>query len=294
MTLDGVDERRKGECFGCTFGKVALWKDADGFVDLPRPDLKISKPSRPEEQERPQSAVGADAPATPSKLQQKQPASVKANTRKQSFGTLEADPWNSPDLHRGHAHQNQAPATNGLHPPNGTQRTTSSFTTSEQRTPMPVNEPAAPPQASTGSYGSGWGGDTTTAEEGFSHQGMSGGFGGDAPAGEISGNANGPRRAIGGGRVSRGAEEVVTVTAIQEKEGVFLFQHRNYEVASARRNSKVIRRYSDFVWLLDCLHKRYPFRQLPLLPPKRVASTLPIPILRLHGRTNETQSTATT
>ncbi|EON69493.1 hypothetical protein W97_08753 [Coniosporium apollinis CBS 100218] len=234
MTLDGVDERRK-------------------------------------EQERPQSAVGADAPATPSKPQQKQPASVKANTRKQSFGTLEADPWNSPDLHRGHAHQNQTPATNGLHPPNGTQRTTSSFTTSEQRNPTPVNEPAAPPQASTGSYGSGWGGDTTTAEEGFSHQGMSGGFGGDAPAGEISGNANGPRRAIGGGRVSRGAEEVVTVTAIQEKEGVFLFQHRNYEVASARRNSKVIRRYSDFVWLLDCLHKRYPFRQLPLLPPKRVA-----------------------
>ena len=49
-----------------------------------------------------------------------------------------------------------------------------------------------------------------------------------------------------------------------------MFQHRNYEVASARRASKVIRRYSDFVWLLDCLHKRYPFRQLPLLPPKRV------------------------
>jgi sorting nexin-8 len=67
-------------------------------------------------------------------------------------------------------------------------------------------------------------------------------------------------------------EEVVTVTAIAEKEGMFMFQHRNYEVTSARRSSKVIRRYSDFVWLLDCLHKRYPFRQLPLLPPKRVAS----------------------
>ena len=33
----------------------------------------------------------------------------------------------------------------------------------------------------------------------------------------------------------------------------------------------MVRRYSDFVWLLDCLHKRYPFRILPLLPPKRVA-----------------------
>ena len=53
---------------------------------------------------------------------------------------------------------------------------------------------------------------------------------------------------------------------------MFLFQHRNYEITSVRRNSKVIRRYSDFAWLLDCLHKRYPFRQLPLLPPKRVAS----------------------
>jgi sorting nexin-8 len=72
--------------------------------------------------------------------------------------------------------------------------------------------------------------------------------------------------------VNNGVEETVTVTAITEKEGMFLFQHRNYEVTSARRNSKVIRRYSDFVWLLDCLHKRYPFRQLPLLPPKRVAS----------------------
>jgi len=49
------------------------------------------------------------------------------------------------------------------------------------------------------------------------------------------------------------------------------FQHRNYEVASVRRGTKVVRRYSDFVWLLDCLHKRFPYRQLPLLPPKRVA-----------------------
>ena len=58
---------------------------------------------------------------------------------------------------------------------------------------------------------------------------------------------------------------------LDEKEGMFLFQHRNYEVGSIRRNSKVIRRYSDFVWLLECLHKRYPFRQLPLLPPKRMS-----------------------
>jgi sorting nexin-8 len=65
-------------------------------------------------------------------------------------------------------------------------------------------------------------------------------------------------------------EEVVTVTLLPEKEGMFMFQHHNYQVSSPRRGSKVVRRYSDFVWLLDCLQKRYPFRQLPLLPPKRV------------------------
>lgn len=36
----------------------------------------------------------------------------------------------------------------------------------------------------------------------------------------------------------------------------------------------VIRRYSDFVWLHEILLKRYPFRTLPPLPPKRLA--LPI------------------
>lgn len=71
-----------------------------------------------------------------------------------------------------------------------------------------------------------------------------------------------------------GAEDVITVTLLPEKEGMFMFQHRNYEVKSTRRGSSVVRRYSDFVWLLDCLHRRYPFRQLPLLPPKRVAGTL--------------------
>jgi hypothetical protein len=70
-----------------------------------------------------------------------------------------------------------------------------------------------------------------------------------------------------------GVEEVITVTLLPEKEGLFMFQHRNYEVKSARRGSSVVRRYSDFVWLLDCLQRRFPFRQLPLLPPKRVAGT---------------------
>jgi sorting nexin-8 len=95
------------------------------------------------------------------------------------------------------------------------------------------------------------------------------------------GAAGGPHRAPGSGnpvpvsrpiaRTGSSVEENILVMLMPEKEGVFMFQHHNYEVASHRRGSKVIRRYSDFVWLLDCLQKRFPFRMLPLLPPKRMA-----------------------
>lgn len=37
-----------------------------------------------------------------------------------------------------------------------------------------------------------------------------------------------------------------------------------------QKGTSVPRRYSDFVWLLDCLTRRYPFRTLPALPPKRL------------------------
>jgi sorting nexin-8 len=85
-----------------------------------------------------------------------------------------------------------------------------------------------------------------------------------------------PNRTIGSGRTGASVGENIVVALMPEKEGMFLFQHHNYEVTSSRRGSKVIRRYSDFVWLLDCLHKRYPFRILPLLPPKRVAGRCPL------------------
>lgn len=40
----------------------------------------------------------------------------------------------------------------------------------------------------------------------------------------------------------------------------------------------VVRRYSDFVWLNDILLKRYPFRLVPILPPKRLS----IPVAGKH------------
>ncbi|KAK9364952.1 hypothetical protein V1509DRAFT_634712 [Lipomyces kononenkoae] len=76
-------------------------------------------------------------------------------------------------------------------------------------------------------------------------------------------------------------QDRIRVTIIPEKEGVFMFRHVNYLLEGtavpgadgtiARGGYRVVRRYSDFVWLLNCLLKRFPFRILPLLPPKRFA-----------------------
>lgn len=179
-------------------------------------------------------------------------------------------------MHRGHNH---AP-TNGasaasLDAPNGAapHRTTSTFTTSSGAAANTSTDTGAQRTVSSRSMGGdGWN-DYNPAGEGFGDDSTGGagrqpGQGGD---GAGDNNPSGLGRPISSLR-PQGQEEVVTITSIIEKEGMMFFQHRNYEVASVRRNSRVVRRYSDFVWLLDCLHKRFPFRALPLLPPKRVAS----------------------
>lgn len=126
------------------------------------------------------------------------------------------------------------------------------------------------------SSGSGWGGNLAgpPADEGGFPGGQRTGLSGfGAPGGDQNDHAP-RRRSLDLSRTTNPqVEESVTITLLPEKEGLFMFQHRNYEVKSARRGSTVVRRYSDFVWLLDCLQKRYPFRQLPLLPPKRVSGT---------------------
>jgi sorting nexin-8 len=189
-----------------------------------------------------------------------------------SYGYPDSDPWGTPDLHRGHNH----PTTNGTgvvsKPAQAApQRTTSAFTTASHTGATDTGKSG--PTRESSSRDSGWGGYNTGPGESFRDSGL-GGFG-ENPGGDGDGDGN---NAASGGELAApriapaGADEVITVMSLPEKEGVFLFQHRNYQITSARRNSKVIRRYSDFAWLLDCLHKRYPFRQLPLLPPKRVAS----------------------
>lgn len=62
----------------------------------------------------------------------------------------------------------------------------------------------------------------------------------------------------------------VTVRLRSELEG-FIIKHNVYIVTSTLRKSEVTRRYSDWLWLSECLVKRYPFRCLPVLPPKRIA-----------------------
>lgn len=155
---------------------------------------------------------------------------------------------------------------------NGVERTTSAFTThSNQETSSGNSPPTARDTSSMG--GAGWGSFNGNSG-GFSDQPTLGGGFGDS--GDDGSNQPGHRAqpSVGGSvLIPPGTGESVTVTLMPEKEGMFMFQHHNYEVKTIRRGSSVVRRYSDFVWLLDCLQKRYPFRRLPLLPPKRLQGT---------------------
>ena len=258
VTLDSVDER-KG--------------------NLPKPSVTLPKSSKPEppapaQQQEPPPVTSPMMPQHFPDQQTPSPGRSRAPFRKQSFGDPEADPWGSPDLHKGHDHNSYAsvPAqTNGT-TPGHTARTTSQFTT-HSTTDQTAPQAAAPPPSSLPSDG-GWGGYNGGSGQPFQTPDLNAGGFQDAPtsgnsgAGAPSGLSGSLGRLPGGS----GSEEIITITAIAEKEGLFMFQHRNYEVGSNRRANKVVRRYSDFVWLLDCLHKRFPFRQLPLLPPKRVGS----------------------
>lgn len=209
------------------------------------------------------------------------------------------DPWSAPDLHKGHKHGTEAPKSNGSETSNGTSglngssngihdepalptpgRTTSTFTTAaisanpnDEISSSTRQSSFAPSQSPGGAWGAEYFGAGPPAISGQATSPF-GGLGVSNSVRDPTEQRPVPQsRTIGSGRTGGAVEEQIFVTLLPEKEGMFMFQHHNYEVGSSRRGSKVIRRYSDFVWLLDCLHKRYPFRVLPLLPPKRVAGT---------------------
>ncbi|KAI0148394.1 hypothetical protein GGR57DRAFT_239459 [Xylariaceae sp. FL1272] len=239
--------------------------------------------------------LAADLAAKPPQ-QPHTPSRHPMRPRKPSMDNPEDDPWNTPDVHRQHqhppafapktngdGHDHQEPDTNGnsyhgLDEPEVPSRTTSTFTTASAPNATGPQSAGSVPSSAAG----GW--DYFGGSAGSPRGGYGGGsaqnpvtspFGGGGGGGGREPGANPPaghsRTISGTSRIGSAVEENITVNLMPEKEGIFLFQHHNYEVSSVRRGSKVIRRYSDFVWLLDCLHKRYPFRVLPLLPPKRVA-----------------------
>ena len=205
------------------------------------------------------------------------PATTKSNVRtpkpktsqRGSYSSFpESDPWGSPDLHKGHNHVQEAsnyPAANQ----NGAQGlNTGSRGSSSGGQRAQVSDSTQPAQDSPRNT---WATPHDALAPAFRDSGIADADYGDDASANTGGRARVGQN-LGADRSLSQNNEVITIEMLPEKEGMFMFQHRNYQVSSAKRNSTVIRRYSDFVWLLDCLHKRYPFRQLPLLPPKRVAS----------------------
>ncbi|TFK53402.1 hypothetical protein OE88DRAFT_1806360 [Heliocybe sulcata] len=64
-------------------------------------------------------------------------------------------------------------------------------------------------------------------------------------------------------------QETVKVEVMGQR-GFILNKYTVYDVKSEQRDATVPRRYSEFVFLWDVLVRRYPFRLLPALPPKRI------------------------
>jgi len=260
-------------------------------TDLPEPDLSYIQQLKRSETSNNQSVAADQQRATTPKPGKPAPTAnptpKSRMMRRESLDTPEADPWASPATQKVRTQRvsNDATPFNGVtaaQPINNGQtapsRTTSAFTThSDEAAPKSTNRESSR-EALSGGTGDGWGSYDASSGGTFgnSEQRALGadGFGTSSNDVGRDTSAGALGRSIGGGRTTgRGVEEIVTITVRPDKEGMFMFQHRNYEVKSPRRSSTVARRYSDFVWLLDCLHKRYPFRQLPLLPPKRVAGT---------------------
>ena len=279
-TLDGVDERRRrklptsyvdGKCSQVCAG-----------LPVPRtPYLDKLRSAGSEEQSNGTASHMPNASAIRSP-QKDSVASRPRRVRQDSLGgDLESDPWASPGTQKAvppsSAANNTRPKGLPEHVSKSTaaslpQRTTSTFTTHAESPP----EGNGQPTGGAPSGGAGWSSYNGSSNEGFSEQQnlIGGGFG-DGNGSQGNPGSEDPRQFVGTSAVLPHAPgEIVTISMLPEKEGVFMFQHRNYEVKSVRRSSSVVRRYSDFVWLLDCLQKRYPFRRLPLLPPKRVQGTL--------------------
>ncbi|KAG6879238.1 hypothetical protein C0992_004231 [Termitomyces sp. T32_za158] len=66
-------------------------------------------------------------------------------------------------------------------------------------------------------------------------------------------------------------QEVIRVNLLGP-QGFILNRYMVYEIMTERGTPPVQRRYSEFVFLWDVLLRRYPFRLIPALPPKRIGA----------------------
>ncbi|KAL8292474.1 hypothetical protein RQP46_001086 [Phenoliferia psychrophenolica] len=96
----------------------------------------------------------------------------------------------------------------------------------------------------------------------FEEDEMANPFGANLPAAGGLGYGDGEEWALG-------RQDKVEVVQ-REELGGWIFQHTLWYVRCEKTSSNVERRYSDFTWLLESLTRRYPFRLLPVLPPKRL------------------------
>ncbi|RMZ76528.1 hypothetical protein DV738_g4915, partial [Chaetothyriales sp. CBS 135597] len=253
ITLDAVDERRQ-----------RLPQPQIAYIDqLHSQSRKQTKPQPPDSPEEVKSP----------------PQNTSALRQDSLSGDPTADPWaptpvksSRPLSSASYSMQANEIAEQDVSSTNGLPRTANPFTSHGSSGGGDSNASPAVSRSSTVGDNA-WGGYNGNSG-GFSDQSaLGGGFGDDQGAGRPPGQSSLLSQPPLVGSISiptSGPGEVVTVTLLPDKEGVFMFQHHNYEVKTIRRGNSVIRRYSDFVWLLDCLHKRFPFRRLPLLPPKRV------------------------
>jgi sorting nexin-8 len=212
----------------------------------------------------------SDKPNTIVARQQSTPIStkpVRTNNPAALFASSVEDPWGAPP-------QSVNPQPSASAPPQAQQQQQSGDMDG-QNEEEDVHEPddihaalrnAGPSRVTTSST---WAGDNYSVQQstygadnynqsiaGFGdHPGLGarhgsfGGLGGNRINGNDERNGNGTLSGLDRVKAAMKApEEHVNVNILPEKEGMFMFQHRNYQITSTRRGSRVVRRYSDFVW----------------------------------------------
>ncbi|RMZ88876.1 hypothetical protein DV736_g3895, partial [Chaetothyriales sp. CBS 134916] len=232
ITLDGVDERRQ-----------RLPQPKIAYIDQLHSQTKQQTKQQPQPPESPK--------FSPKKA---------SNFRQDSLsGDPTADPWaptpaKSPRQLSSASRSMQANDIDKQHASgiNGVAHTANPFTAHGSSGGGASNISPAASRASTVGDNA-WGGYNGNSGGFSDHSTLGGGFGDDQGAGRPPGQLGpAPQSSLSGTTtVPSGPGELVTVTLLRDKEGVFMFQHHNYEVKTIRRGSSVIRRYSDFVWLLD-------------------------------------------